>query len=156
MQRSTNAILFNKIGWVNGAGDTNRSTSYNFEEINVEANQWYYYRLKQVDFNGTTHFSNTVAIMINEEEKTVVKDISPTIVTANYVNIEIAAGRIDTAHLVINSIHGRLISRTSVLLSKGLNSVQMDVSNSSSGLYFVQVKFENGKTQTKRFMINRD
>ena len=132
-----------------------RSTAYSFEEINVESNQWYYYRLRQIDVNGTSSYSKTVAIMINEEAKTVVKDISPTIITENYVNIDIAAGSVDHAEIIINGLHGQLIARKNVLVSKGNNTIRIDLPQTPSGLYFAHVKFRKGKTQTKRFVVER-
>jgi hypothetical protein len=155
VQRSTDALLFNKIGWVEGAGNSTHATAYSFEEIHVESNQWYYYRLRQIDMNGTSSYSKIVAILINEEEKTTVKDISPTIITENYVNIDIAAGSVDQAEIVINDLHGKLVARKSAWISKGNNTIRIDLPHTPSGLYFVQVKFSKGQIQTKRFVVAR-
>ena len=73
IQRSTNAIDFETIGSVKAAGNSNTLLTYRFNDKNVVANQDYYYRLKQVDFDGKFDYSairmarlsNNSAISIN-------------------------------------------------------------------------------------------
>ncbi len=153
VQRSTNTFTFNKIGWVAGKGNSNHAVNYEFEEINVKSNQWYYYRLKQIDFDGASEFSKTIAIMINEENKTTVKNISPNIVTDNFINVEIAAGSVDKAEIFIYHFNGQLVTSKKVAIDKGNNTIRMNLQNTVSGMYVVNVKFGKGKSQTKRFIV---
>ena len=153
VQRSTNTFTYNKIGWVPGKGNSNQATNYEFEEINVESNQWYYYRLKQIDFDGASDFSKTIAIMINEENKTTLKDIAPNIVTDNFVNVEISAGSRNKAEIFIHHFNGQLVASKKVGIDKGNNTIHMDLPNAESGMYVVNVKFAKGKSQTKRFIV---
>ena len=153
VQRSTNTFTFNKIGWVAGKGNTNQAIAYEFEEINVESNQWYYYRLKQIDFDGASEISKTIAIMISQEDKTTLKDISPSIVTDNYVNVNISAGNVDKAEIFIHHLNGQLVTSKKVAIDKGNNTIRMNLLNTVSGMYVVNVKFGKGKSQTKRFIV---
>ncbi|MFK7775827.1 MAG: T9SS type A sorting domain-containing protein [Saprospiraceae bacterium] len=155
IQRSTNNSTFRKIGWVNGVGNSNYSNSYEFEEIDVVSNQWYYYRLKQIDFNGASEFSKTIAIMINQKDKITVKNISPNVITNSYVNIEISAGSTNNAEIFIHHINGQLITRKKVAINQGRNIINMNLSNAVSGMCVVNIKFRNGKSQTKRFIVQR-
>ena len=61
IERSKNAIDFNSIGIVNGAGNSNSQIQYqliDFAPI-IGTN---YYRLKQTDFNGDSSYSSIIAI----------------------------------------------------------------------------------------------
>ncbi|HSD62412.1 MAG TPA: YCF48-related protein, partial [Ignavibacteriaceae bacterium] len=50
-----------KIGFVNGSGTTTEQMSYTFIDNKVERGT-YYYRLKQVDFDGTFKYSNEIEV----------------------------------------------------------------------------------------------
>jgi hypothetical protein len=60
VERSTDAVSFQKIGWVAGNGNTNTTSHYRMEDVNVVPNQVYYYRLRQLDVNGQFKYSNIV------------------------------------------------------------------------------------------------
>jgi hypothetical protein len=58
IERSTNGVDFEKIGFVKGIGNSNKINSYFFNYINTEST---FYRLKQIDFDGQFEYSNTIA-----------------------------------------------------------------------------------------------
>jgi hypothetical protein len=53
-----------KIGFVAGNGTSTQMHSYSFMDENVIPGK-YYYRLKQIDFNGTSEYSNEVEVNVN-------------------------------------------------------------------------------------------
>ena len=56
IQSSTNGVDFKTIGFVNAEGTTTKTTSYNFFDYQYSGNLTYY-RLKQVDVDGTSDYS---------------------------------------------------------------------------------------------------
>ena len=54
-----------KIGFVNGHGNSNSPKIYSFEDSKL-SNNAYHYRLKQVDNDGTFTYSNTVLVSIDQ------------------------------------------------------------------------------------------
>jgi hypothetical protein len=62
LQRSEDCISFSDITQMEGGINSNTVLSYSFNDDNVEFNQMYYYRLKQVDCNGDSHFSNIIIL----------------------------------------------------------------------------------------------
>ena len=68
IERSLNNIQFSKIGFVEGYGTASNSNSYQFvdEELG-EGN--YYYRLKQVDTDGSFEYTSSVAAFISPPQK---------------------------------------------------------------------------------------
>ena len=64
IQRKTEGELnWEKIGSVNGQGTTTTPHKYSFTDQHVEIGS-YYYRLKQVDFDGSFEFSDEILVMV--------------------------------------------------------------------------------------------
>lgn len=66
IESSRNAYDFKEIGKVYGQGNSNTVVKYSFIDYNPE-NDITYYRLKQIDFNGTFEYSNVISIKTNNE-----------------------------------------------------------------------------------------
>jgi uncharacterized membrane protein len=64
VESRTQNSQWNKIGFVNGNGTTTETNSYQFIDNSITSNK-YYYRLKQVDFDGSFEYSNVVEVDIN-------------------------------------------------------------------------------------------
>jgi hypothetical protein len=62
IQQSTNGTDFQTIGQVKGHGTTNTPQTYTFEHTTPSVNT-HYYRLKQVDFNGTSTYSPVRSVL---------------------------------------------------------------------------------------------
>jgi hypothetical protein len=58
---------FEKIGWIAGNGSTSNISYYNFEDGNVKPNINYYYRLKQIDFDGDYEYSKITSGSVGDE-----------------------------------------------------------------------------------------
>ncbi|RPI00170.1 MAG: T9SS C-terminal target domain-containing protein, partial [Calditrichaeota bacterium] len=68
IQRSIDQVKFDVIGFVNGNGTTSAAKNYIF--IDRDFNQGiYYYRLKQIDFDGSYYFSDLIQVVINIPEE---------------------------------------------------------------------------------------
>jgi hypothetical protein len=61
IEKSLNGVTFQKIGEVEGNGNSYVNINYSFVDANPTSGTTYY-RLKQVDFNGAFEYSNTLAI----------------------------------------------------------------------------------------------
>ena len=59
IERSTNNSTFEKIGFVPGFGTTTEPKSYGYTDQSVNSGN-YYYRLKQIDFDGSFKYSDVV------------------------------------------------------------------------------------------------
>jgi hypothetical protein len=51
---------FESISWLNGNGNSNQVNYYSFDDVNVVANEDYFYKIRQVDFNGVSSYSEVV------------------------------------------------------------------------------------------------
>lgn len=63
IQRSIDGIYFENIGKIDGKGTTYEISQYQFTDEKSQMGR-NYYRLEQVDFNGSTDFSNVIEIFV--------------------------------------------------------------------------------------------
>jgi hypothetical protein len=63
IERSDESKNFEPIGFVHGSGTTTESQEYAFVDKMVEIGR-YYYRLKQVDFNGQYEYSDEIGVEV--------------------------------------------------------------------------------------------
>ena len=64
IERSTDNKVFSKIGVVEGNGSTSERHEYEFTDQEILHSK-YFYRLKQVDFDGTLEYSKTVEVDVS-------------------------------------------------------------------------------------------
>ena len=146
IERSIASANWEKIGYVNGAGTTTERNEYSYTDKNVQAGK-VFYRLKQIDFDGTYEYSNVV------EVNTLVP--STFAVYQNYPNpfnptTNIKFDLPTNSNVKISLVN--MIGEETVVLDKnftaGTNHVTIDGSAFTSGVYIYIVKAvgENGKT----------
>jgi FlgD Ig-like domain len=65
IERKQASTQWERIGYVEGNGTTTEPQTYTFKDNSVQTGS-YYYRLKQIDFDGTFSYSKTVEAEINQ------------------------------------------------------------------------------------------
>jgi hypothetical protein len=58
---------FVPLGWVDGAGNSNTPRTYYFDDHGVVTGKEYYYRIRQVDYNGVSTYSPVVSARLHPE-----------------------------------------------------------------------------------------
>lgn len=148
IQRGTDGISFEEIGWIDGNGNSFETHQYEFEDRSVEAGNTYYYRLAQLDFDEQVEFSNIVSINFKGNA------ISDFQVAPNPVKKESDAVLTFQAHesgigqLNVYDTFGRLISKEEIFISTGLTEKIISTQDLQKGLYYVELNFgDNHKLQ---------
>ncbi len=140
IERSTNGVDFEYIGFVKGAGNSARQLRYVLLDRDaMRLNTSLYYRLKQVDFNGTFNYSPIVNVnMFTSEEFT--SKVFPNPFTEQF-SVEVNSPESGTAKLTLIDITGKIIaSKTSEVIS-GTNLIDFtETANAISGVYFLQIE----------------
>lgn len=137
IQYSNDGFSFRNIGKVNGAGTSTEQNAYQYTHLNSivnRTNQTLYYRLKQIDENGSFSYSSIQSIKANKGEDIL---IYPNPV---YSQNKLSIWNEDTIHsFVILSSMGLQIHEECNVDS---TEFTLDVSSFASGTYFIQ--FQNG------------
>ncbi|MBT8378446.1 MAG: T9SS type A sorting domain-containing protein [Ignavibacteria bacterium] len=65
VERSGSNKMWQKIGFVEGSGNSNSIKDYSFTDSRLTSGLEYYYRLKQIDTDGQYEYSNEVSVSIS-------------------------------------------------------------------------------------------
>ncbi len=151
IQRSNDGTEFYSVGFVNGRGTTTRQQNYSYSDKNVFDGK-YYYRLKQVDFNGSYEYSGIVEVEFRAFDSYLLEQ--------NYPNpfnptTTIGFGLQEKSNVKITIING-IGEEVAVVLNKeiesGYHHVEFNAANLTSGIYFYQLK-AGSFTETKKMIL---
>ncbi|MDX5346388.1 MAG: T9SS type A sorting domain-containing protein [Hymenobacteraceae bacterium] len=142
IERSTDGETFEAIAQVDGAGTINTARTYKHNDTKPAAGI-NYYRLKQVDFDGTTEYSKVIAV---EFGKTNEAAISMTMYPNPVIdgNLNISAPQLATldqnAEVQIFDLNGRLIYSKRV--ENGVSEINLSLPalGVKQGMYMVGLK----------------
>lgn len=153
IQRSADGKRFETIGFVNGNGNAASGSTYNFTDVSVIPGVLLYYRLKQVDFNNTFDYSNTVIINAGQNlaEKSFVVFPNP-FNNALFITVESASA--SDALITVYDVMGKQVSTGTLQVSEGLNTLSVpDAGNLPKGVYYISITV-NGQKQTSKLIKN--
>ncbi|RYD94729.1 MAG: T9SS type A sorting domain-containing protein [Sphingobacteriales bacterium] len=143
IERSTDAISFNKIGEVNGRNLAN----YTFNDRNLPKGSIVYYRLKMIDIDGNFKYSSIVSIKLDNNFSNALIYPNP---TADHLNVKLLDALTENSVLTILDISGRNLQQQQV--AKGQLNIPVDVKNLPSGRYFIKIS-NNGTVINQSFVV---
>ena len=133
LQRSTNAIHFEDLIEVPGNGNSSNYKSYFLED--EVTNKTYYYRLKQVDFNGDFKMSDVIV----SDCKSINSEIALYPNPANdLIHMDITTES-SSRYVQIFDIVGNEVYSNKFQFETGYNKVKIDISDLANGVYLVIV-----------------
>ncbi len=153
IQRSEESLQhFEKIDFVHGNGSTTEMHEYLFKDRNVSFNKKYFYRLKQVDFNGGGNFSNVVVARLTKDDFSFYVFNDPESSATNLLYYLKEPGDIS---IELFDVMGQKV-QTIYERSKEKGNHVLNLSNSgtlkSDGIYLVKM-IVNDQVQSKRALI---
>ena len=146
IEKSEDGINFEEIFYINGAGTTDNVTTYQYLDEDP-INGTNYYRLKQTDYNGTTSFSDVIAVEYSIFNPTNIL-LFPTIATSN---IQIQLQEVSENDIVVEvfDIMGRKVKET--MINAYYNDLFLNINELHTGHYIVRLTNGNSII-TKRFI----
>ncbi|MBK7379471.1 MAG: T9SS type A sorting domain-containing protein [Ignavibacteriales bacterium] len=143
--RSTDNNNFNRVSFVEGAGNSTAPKFYSFIDSEVQSGENYFYKLKQTDFDGSYDFSNTIEVQIPfpeifSLEQNYPNPFNPT----TRIKFEIPGQARNANTLVTLKVYDVLGNEVAILVNEekpaGKYEVTFDASQLSSGIYFYTLK----------------
>jgi subtilisin family serine protease len=152
VERRNDFSGYKSIGFVNGNGTSTNRVTYNFIDENLSANR-YYYRLKQIDLDGSFEYSNEIEVEI--------EGLTDFQLYQNYPNPFNPSTKIKyyipQNSFVKITLHDILGSEIRTLVNEnaqpGNYEILLDGSDLSSGMYFVRLSSENIQRTLKISLI---
>lgn len=144
VQRSTDeGRHFRTIAWVDGQGNTNNTQQYQFADKEAISGDTYYYRLKQVDFDGQFDYSPTISLAIGTSKASISDFFPHPASSGNSISITINSPKNAQWTAQIFDLQGQLIKEEHQTLSAGRNEWLLQLTDLVAGTYFV--KFSDGE-----------
>ena len=153
VERSTNGVSFDAIGWVEGHGSTSAANSYKYSDITAMPGVVYYYRLKQVDFDGKHAYSELSSASLTGSKGFSLESLVPNPAN-NQVSIGVISNVDASATITMTDMLGRVVFHNEWPMSVGYNINQFDLSTMPVGTYLVTIFSGDIKT-TKKLVITR-
>ncbi len=137
VERSANGLDFIDVGRVDGKGTTSEAQAYSFLD-QAPLNGLNYYRLRQVDIDGTEHQSNVIVIDMDLD----IQDLRLTAYpnpTQDQLRVvwQSPATADDGSIQLIEASSGKILQRFA--MPEGTNMMEIPVQDLPSGLYVIQV-----------------
>ena len=140
VQRSFNGSDFSTIGFVKGYGTTSEEHNYSYtDKPNTAAAATVYYRLKQVDLDGTSNYSSTLTVVYDVPSRFDLSQNYPNPFNPTTVIKYEIAKTTDVSLKVYNSIGQEVAELVKGEIEPGTYKVQFDAKNLSSGVYFYKL-----------------
>lgn len=135
IERSDKGVDFQSIGTIAGAGNSNQTLYYNFDDSEpLEGIS--YYRLKQTDFDGKFEYSKVIAVE-NCKEASVKLSIYPNPSNGTFF-IMYSGNQEEISAIKVFNVIGKMVYHSNTYQSI------IDISDNQSGIYFVQLISQKG------------
>jgi hypothetical protein len=146
IERSINGKEFEFVNFINGKGNSNNTNTYSFSDaLALEKASTLYYRLMQVDFDGSYTYSNIVKVSIFNAEPFAVT-VFPNPFTDN-LQMQLTTPENGVVQVIISDVAGKEIWKTTLNSLAGKNLFPIDNMNLfQGGIYFIKVSQGNNQS----------
>ena len=142
IERSVDGVTFETINTQKGAGNSTTKLNYNYTDIN-KLQEAVYYRLKQVDYDGRTTYSQLCSA-IGSYDGGILFYPNP---TKNYVTIDYYFDQKPSYDIItVTDVAGRVIV---IPITYTNNKISVDFSGLDEGIYFLKVTISNDEITHK-------
>ena len=137
IESRNNNTEWKTIGFVAGKGTTTESQSYQFtDKASVSSVK---YRLKQIDFNGTSEFSSILTVSILPTELKLLGNYPNPFNPSTNIKFTLPASA-DVTLNIFNVLGQKVATPFNGKLEAGIQSLPFNASGLSSGVYVYQIK----------------
>ncbi len=143
VEKSTDGIDYQVIGEVEALGNSNSEKGYRFLDVGVN-NEQSYYRLKQLDVDGTASFSQTILLKKELSNNFMVLAMSNTL-TNDIFTVSVDASIDDEVYYAIKTLKGEIVKESKMELFYGINEIMVDLRDEPEGSYFLVLKVKDEK-----------
>jgi len=143
---------FYTIGFVNGSGTTTELKNYSYSDNNL-GNGKYEYRLKQVDFDGSFHYSDIVTVEVSniisyELNQNYPNPFNPS--TNIKFNLPVSGYANLSVYNIVGEKVGELVNE---ILPQGEYNLQFNAANLPSGIYIAKLSTDNYNQTIKMTLL---
>ncbi len=152
VERSLNtANNFVKIGENVDSNSPSEGAEYNIEDLDLTFAGVYYYRIKQIDFNGEYSYSDVVSVRVEKSKNDIAIYPNPAV---DEVNVAIALDEAQEVEMDLYDAKGSLVMKGlyKSFLENGSHEFKLNLRDIPKGSYSIAIKLKN-ETIHKKLMI---
>ncbi|MEM9886521.1 MAG: SdrD B-like domain-containing protein, partial [Bacteroidota bacterium] len=147
LERSEDGKVFKKIARIQGQGTTLLRTDYKHEDHEAIPNILYYYRIKQVDFDGSFAYTE---IRTAELDAITEWQLYPNPIGQDkLLNVNFYAQETTVAFVILDAQNRSILNIKQDLSSTGWQQIQIDINALPAGTYILM----DAEGNTKRFVV---
>lgn len=150
IERSINAINFYPIIKTYGQGTTTKINYYTEYDDEPFVKGISYYRLKQVDFDGSYAYSQIVALNVNKQVELITIFPNP---AKSYIEFIVSTAEATNANIRIVDDLGQVLYSEKSYLEIGYNKKTINLTNFARGNYILQISTEKNAKTEKTFIV---
>ena len=156
IERSSNKVDFSEIAFIDGQGTTTNVTDYEYTDVISKPGK-YSYRLKQIDFDGTTTYSIVVESEVEGPKVFVLSQNYPNPFNpSTIINFSLPVDSYVSIEL-FNTLGEKVDELTNRDYSIGSHEINFDASKLSNGVYYYTITASgfdgNSFTATKKMVL---
>lgn len=153
VERKTPNSSWHQIGFIKGNGTTSSNSEYSFKDENPSLDGKSFYRLKQVDFDGSFTYSSEVQVEVISENSFKLEQNYPNPFNPATV-LKFNISKPEFVNLTIYNLIGQKVQTVvNEFLSAGNYKYNVDASNLESGIYFYKLETRSFSQTRKMTLI---
>lgn len=134
IEQSNDGINFHPVSQIDGAGTSSSVVHYNYEVQNN--NNGDYFKLRQVDYDGSSIFSDIINVSCYEFDDETIFYPNP---FEDELNIDLTEIN-EAIFIFVLDVNGRLIKSSQIESLKSNNSFILDFSDVATGIYYIELR----------------
>ncbi|MDG1046425.1 MAG: T9SS type A sorting domain-containing protein, partial [Bacteroidia bacterium] len=147
IERSYDGKTFESVGEVTGNGNSQHQIVYSYldEGIRLMVNT-VFYRLKQVDFDGTSEYSDIRVVRFDELGNGIHLSAYPNPMT-NELSLIVSLSKEEAYQIGVTNLQGSKVHHENHIFTNGIH--KLNTSEWNSGMYILQVASDQGTKHVK-------
>jgi len=152
IQRSVKTNNWEVLGFVEGHGNSNSPKEYSFTDAEINASGVFYYRLKQIDNDGTYEFSNQLEVNLDAPENLKLNQNYPNPFNpSTTISFNLPESGVVTLR-IYNLIGEEVKTLVEGYTEAGIHTFSFNAEGYPSGMYLYRLS-TNGFTETKKMLL---
>ena len=149
LERSNNGTDFKVIDKIKSLGNSNTANSYQYLDKSVLKGN-YYYRLLETDIAGKTDIASDVILLKRNGQSEIV--YTAPVPATEFVNVTFIMEQETLVNYEVYNVTGKIIEAKIYEATEGVNTLNINLQNYASGMYFIKIIDQENSALVTRFV----